>query len=444
MQENGEQALYFIHKDYLGSWTHISDENGDLVEENSYDAWGRRRNVTNWSYDDIPQEHLFSRGYTGHEHLDDRFNLINMNGRVYDPLIGMMVSADNYIPEIGNPNSHNRYAYAHHNPLKYTDPSGDNPFLIAFAMISTAFNIAKLANTAIQVLEGNNDPGLAKQFGSAALGLAGLGSAKSNIAKALISETAPVWAKGLAHVAVSAGISGLMSYSGGGTFESGVVEGSISGAIGYGAIELKSDIEFADYLESIEYKSNHKWLPAVEITGSLENPQFGDLSAQIQAIKRALQPVQTAIYEGHSAFIYGALENPGVIMLTCIVPAAEITGLALNVFKIGVGQAARGTAAIGRLGEARLGIEAGGKTAIESLTKTAARRFPDKLDDLILTEVKNVKSLSFTNQLKDFYLYADATGREFILYVRPTTKLSGPLQEAINAGKITLKYIPGF
>jgi RHS repeat-associated protein len=32
----------------------------------------------------VSAETLFTRGYTGHEHLDD-FGLINMNGRVYDP-----------------------------------------------------------------------------------------------------------------------------------------------------------------------------------------------------------------------------------------------------------------------------------------------------------------------------------------------------------------------
>ncbi len=67
---------------------------------------------------------LTDRGYTMHEHLDD-FGLINMNGRVYDPLLGRFLSPDNYIQSPDNPQNYNRYAYALNNPLVYTDPDGE-------------------------------------------------------------------------------------------------------------------------------------------------------------------------------------------------------------------------------------------------------------------------------------------------------------------------------
>jgi hypothetical protein len=58
---------------------------------------GRRRNPTNWTYNNIPAT-MFSRGYTGHslsrfsgKHLD-QFYLINMNGRMYDPLLGIFLN----------------------------------------------------------------------------------------------------------------------------------------------------------------------------------------------------------------------------------------------------------------------------------------------------------------------------------------------------------------
>jgi hypothetical protein len=57
--------------------------------------------------------------------------------------------------------------------------------------------------------------------------------------------------------------------------------------------------------------------------------------------------------------------------------------------------------------------------------------------------VKNVGSLSYTNQLRDFAAYARANpGWTFDLYVRPTTQLSGPLQQAIANGDIALRFIP--
>lgn len=49
-----------------------------------------------------------------------------MNGRLYDPLIGRMLSPDNYVDDATNTQSYNRYSYVANNPLKYTDPSGWN------------------------------------------------------------------------------------------------------------------------------------------------------------------------------------------------------------------------------------------------------------------------------------------------------------------------------
>ena len=65
----------------------------------------------------------FSRGYTGHEHLPE-VGLINMNGRMYDPLLGRMLSPDAYVQAPGYTQSYNRYSYCWNNPLKYTDPTG--------------------------------------------------------------------------------------------------------------------------------------------------------------------------------------------------------------------------------------------------------------------------------------------------------------------------------
>ncbi|NCA86836.1 MAG: RHS repeat-associated core domain-containing protein, partial [Clostridia bacterium] len=70
------------------------------------------------------QNFLFARGYTGHEHLDE-FGLINMNGRMYDPLLGRMLSPDNYVQAPDNSQNFNRYSYAMNNPLVYTDPDGE-------------------------------------------------------------------------------------------------------------------------------------------------------------------------------------------------------------------------------------------------------------------------------------------------------------------------------
>ena len=74
------QTRYF-HRDHLGSVAVLTNETGAVVERLSYDAWGKRRQPNGA---DDPAGSLTSqttRGFTGHEQLDD-VDLIHMNGRV--------------------------------------------------------------------------------------------------------------------------------------------------------------------------------------------------------------------------------------------------------------------------------------------------------------------------------------------------------------------------
>ena len=62
---------------------------------------------------------------------------------------------------------------------------------------------------------------------------------------------------------------------------------------------------------------------------------------------------------------------------------------------------------------------------------------------MALSEIKNVAKQSFTKQLRDFSAIAKSEGLQFELYVRSTTKLTGPLLEQIHKKNIILKFIPG-
>lgn len=99
------------------------DASGAMLEEYSYDPWGRRRSPADWLTTDVTAPGIITRGYTGHEHLDD-FGLIHMNGRIYDPHVGRILNPDPIIQEPLNIQNYNRYSYCLNNPLKYTDPSG--------------------------------------------------------------------------------------------------------------------------------------------------------------------------------------------------------------------------------------------------------------------------------------------------------------------------------
>ncbi|WP_157666454.1 RHS repeat domain-containing protein [Alkalitalea saponilacus] len=120
---NGQEKLYYTYSDYQGNLLAVANEAGQVVERYAYDPWGARRNPSDWSQPDTRANLLFSRGYTMHEHLDD-FGLINMNGRMYDPLMAQFLSPDPFIQAPGNWFNYNRYGYCLNNPLIYNDPSG--------------------------------------------------------------------------------------------------------------------------------------------------------------------------------------------------------------------------------------------------------------------------------------------------------------------------------
>ncbi|PKP47772.1 MAG: hypothetical protein CVT92_16695 [Bacteroidetes bacterium HGW-Bacteroidetes-1] len=149
---NGSENIRYIHTDHLGSWNTITDAGGNRLQELSFDACsvklgfcersetkalveqiptearsreGNRRNPNTWrAFASTPPEPFFDRGFTGHEHLYG-FQLINMNGRMYDPVVSRMLSPDNFVQAPDFSQSFNRYSYCLNNPLIYTDPSGE-------------------------------------------------------------------------------------------------------------------------------------------------------------------------------------------------------------------------------------------------------------------------------------------------------------------------------
>jgi RHS repeat-associated protein len=122
--DQGDQ-LNFVLNDHLGSIQVLASENGTLLEEYSYDPWGLRRDpVTLEVYASISMPVTgIKYGFTGHEHIDI-FMLVNMNGRIYDPVLGRFLSPD---PVLQFPNftqGLNPYAYVLNNPLRFVDPDG--------------------------------------------------------------------------------------------------------------------------------------------------------------------------------------------------------------------------------------------------------------------------------------------------------------------------------
>ncbi|MFC2355653.1 MAG: RHS repeat-associated core domain-containing protein [Capnocytophaga ochracea] len=144
--DDSEKYLY-LHRDYLGSITLITDNTGNAIERRHFDAWG---NITNyWNAEGkttIPAEGiLLDRGYTGHEHLQT-VGLIHMNARLYDPVLHRFLQPDNYVQDPFDTQNFNRYGYVLNNPLLYTDPTGEEFIsLSTLAVIGIGTAIASIA-----------------------------------------------------------------------------------------------------------------------------------------------------------------------------------------------------------------------------------------------------------------------------------------------------------
>jgi RHS repeat-associated protein len=113
----------YFHTDPLGSISAITNESGQVVERLSYDAWGKRRNPNGT---DDPSGSIVSqstRGFTGEEELSVA-GLVHLNGRVYDPTLARMTSADPTVQSPMSTQGWNRYAYVNNRPLNFTDPTG--------------------------------------------------------------------------------------------------------------------------------------------------------------------------------------------------------------------------------------------------------------------------------------------------------------------------------
>jgi RHS repeat-associated protein len=121
--QTGTHELNYVLKDHLGSTQVLVRPNGTVVSEFSYDAWGRRRDPVTWVVYSTGALFSTDKGFTGHEHID-LFQLVNMNGRIYDPFIGRFLSPDPVLQFPDYTQGLNPYAYCLNNPLSLTDPDG--------------------------------------------------------------------------------------------------------------------------------------------------------------------------------------------------------------------------------------------------------------------------------------------------------------------------------
>ena len=105
-------------RNHLGSATNAT---GASTATQRYYPWGAQRGTGQVT---TPCR------FTG-QREESTIGLYFYNARWYDAALARFAQADTIVPEPGNPQALNRYAYTLNNPVKYTDPSGHvyDPFV---------------------------------------------------------------------------------------------------------------------------------------------------------------------------------------------------------------------------------------------------------------------------------------------------------------------------
>ncbi|MBP6793674.1 MAG: VCBS repeat-containing protein [Saprospiraceae bacterium] len=158
----GSQYSY-LHKDGLGSVIAITNDAGITQIAYQYDVWGKRTVV----YQVAGSMASTYRGFTSHEHIAF-LDLVNMNGRIYDPVIGRFLSPDPHIQDRTYFQNVNRFSYVFNNPVNLVDPSGYFSFKKTFGGIANSAmkTIGRIGSGITQISKGNIRDGF-KSFGQA-------------------------------------------------------------------------------------------------------------------------------------------------------------------------------------------------------------------------------------------------------------------------------------
>jgi RHS repeat-associated protein len=460
IRSDGSTSFRYFHQDHLGSIAVITNESGTLAEaRDAYDAWGKRRNPNG---SDDPTGSIVSqtsRGFTGEEMLAS-VGLVHLNGRVYDPFIARMTSADPIVGEPLNGQTWNRYSYVWNNPLAYTDPTGYCPTCIGtvnpqppsasgvMQLVESGFKIA-VAAMCMAATEGACAPFLPLIAGSTSAYFAGVHSGKLGVAlKAGVIAYATAYAFQQIGIATdhNPGFDNPLFLPN--VFGHALVgcasNAASGGKCGPGALAAAVTAFAGPVINGQGFSIGSLFM----------NTALGGLASVAGGGKFANGAVTAAFGYlannlGGSAgrrdgatggdSVYTPPEGTQLACPWCLVVEGVVLGF--HAAAVVYDAVVQDSIARGREGEAavRAVEDIGDKIPIQINGRT---RIPDGLTNTTLTEIKNVRVQYFTRQLRDFADYADQKHLQFNLYTRPDTILSEPLQNAINAGRINLRTIP--
>ncbi|MGD2184438.1 RHS repeat-associated core domain-containing protein [Lusitaniella coriacea] len=112
-ERDGNESYYSV--DGLGSTRGLTDENGNVTDTYTYDAYGEGISEVG----DTENDYLFAG-----EQFDGTLGQYYLRQRYYDPSSGRFTRRDTWEGSINNPVSLHKYIYANADPVNGIDPSG--------------------------------------------------------------------------------------------------------------------------------------------------------------------------------------------------------------------------------------------------------------------------------------------------------------------------------
>lgn len=221
-------SYFYLHRDNQSSILAITNATGTVVEKRLFDPWGNVLAVQNGSGVALAKMTFFNRGYTGHEHLQ-RVGLINMNARLYDAKLHRFLQPDSILQDPSNTQNYNKYGCCVNNPLRYTDPSG-NEFVILGSMLlaaivtGTAISVAVYIGTSLYFGTPITAGGI---IGAAVIGAIS-GAITCGIGTAATNNFANFYSRATFQALSHGAFQGTMTAVQGGNFFAGFLAGALS------------------------------------------------------------------------------------------------------------------------------------------------------------------------------------------------------------------------
>jgi RHS repeat-associated protein len=124
--KRNSSGVFWLHGDHLGSVSLATNSAGGTHSQVRYGPFGSER----WTNGAMPTGYKFTD-----QRAEDTVGLYDYDARLYSPALARFISPDSIVPDKKNILDFNRYAYVRHNPLIYTDPSGNIPIPLFTGLI---------------------------------------------------------------------------------------------------------------------------------------------------------------------------------------------------------------------------------------------------------------------------------------------------------------------